>query len=368
MKTLALALLFAASAEASTYHVSKQGNNANTCAQAQAQATAKLTIRGAIPCLKAGDTLEVHAGTYSESIRWQDHGIGFSSGTPGNPITWSAAPGEVVIIDGNPATRVTDHEAIVDLYGTKWLTIKGFVFDGRDVMQALLQTNSVKPDGVPYPGPTDAFFDNMHIRIEGNEFKRSAINAIFINSVGVETVNNHIHDGGHYAQESPPYGYCMYNTSSFGLIEGNQCHHYGRYGFQFYSQVGYSHDNIIRNNSIHDNGLDAVSAGIVIGGVNQLVTGNTVFNNKGPGIDVDYSGARNVQVVGNKIYGNTGPGVVVGADSGAQNTTVKDNAIWNNVGMILDLGTGSFITGNTSVDPVTTGVGLSRPGNLRIVP
>lgn len=373
---ITLALLFAVSAEASTIHVSKAGTNSNSCAQAASLATAKLSIKAGIACLQPGDTLLVHGGTYNEGLRWQDFAVGFSSGTPGNPITWSAAPGEVVVVDGNPATKVSDHEAIVDLYGTKWLTIKGFVFDGRDVMQALLQTNSVNASGQQYPPAGDPFFDPMHIRLEGNEFKRSAINAIFVNSVGVDIVNNHIHDGGHYALESPPFGYCLYSTGSFGLIEGNHCHHYGRYGFQFYSQVGYSHDNIVRNNSIHDNGLDAISAGIVIGGVNQLVQGNTIFANKGPGIDVDYSGARNVQLVGNRIYGNTKEGIVIGADGGAINTTAKDNIIFGNVGTILDRGTGSSLTNNSFVDtgvipgpaPVPAIPGISPPKNLRHVP
>jgi hypothetical protein len=78
-----ISLLIPLSSEAATYYTKKTGNDGNSCAAAQNEATPKLTIIAGKNCLTSpGDTLIVGNGTYVEA------GINMSvSGTLGNPIT-----------------------------------------------------------------------------------------------------------------------------------------------------------------------------------------------------------------------------------------------------------------------------------------
>src|SRR2546425_7228092 len=54
-------------AHGATYYVGKAGSNNNTCAQATAQQTAKLTVAVGISCMAGGDTLIIMDGVYSEA-------------------------------------------------------------------------------------------------------------------------------------------------------------------------------------------------------------------------------------------------------------------------------------------------------------
>ncbi len=76
-------------AQAATYHVSKTGNNGNSCATAQsAGSSAKLTIAAGLTCLSSGDTLTIRAGTYT----------GEPEMSPPSGATIQGAAGETVII------------------------------------------------------------------------------------------------------------------------------------------------------------------------------------------------------------------------------------------------------------------------------
>lgn len=335
-------------------------------------ATAELTIAAGIAHLTPGDTLIIKAGTYHESIRYSE--IAIPSGSPGNPITWMANPGDTVVIDGpecssapcggagHIAYMATDHEFIVNLYHHHDITIgPGLTFDGRYTeaggclgtdsctgAQSLFTTNSVA-DGT--------FLEDLNIRIVGNRFVSSAINAIFINSVGVDVVNNEMDSNGFYPLEGPPYGYCIYDTSSGGIIEGNLCHHSGAYGFQFYSQAGYAHSNIIRNNIVHHNGIFKESGGMTVLGWNHQIYNNVIYSNSGPGIDTYATNTAlgDVRIYHNTIYGQTdlpgwafGYGITIGVQGNATNVQVANNIIRNNLqGSICQAcvaGSASFIT------------------------
>src|SRR6266699_2450304 len=60
-------------ATAATYYVSTGGSNSNSCSTSQTCtsqtcSTAKRNVNSALPCLTAGDTLYIRAGTYTEYI------------------------------------------------------------------------------------------------------------------------------------------------------------------------------------------------------------------------------------------------------------------------------------------------------------
>ena len=62
-----LAVLFAGTAEAATYHVSTAGKDTNSCVTAQSttQSNQKRTVSAGVACAVAGDTVYIHGGTYT---------------------------------------------------------------------------------------------------------------------------------------------------------------------------------------------------------------------------------------------------------------------------------------------------------------
>lgn len=106
MKTFLLAVLLAVPALPATYHVNATtGSDANTSVQAQNPATPWATISHCSSVAVALDTCLVHAGTYSA---WTQT----TSGTPGNPITFTTNSGDVVTITGTLHISNTDYIVI----------------------------------------------------------------------------------------------------------------------------------------------------------------------------------------------------------------------------------------------------------------
>ena len=72
------------------------------------------TIAEAADAARAGDTVLIHGGVYEETIRVR------SSGDDGAPITFKAAPGETVWLDGNNRFRANaiiiphKHHIVID--------------------------------------------------------------------------------------------------------------------------------------------------------------------------------------------------------------------------------------------------------------
>lgn len=105
---LGLLLLLPAQAQAVEYHVSKQGRDDHAG-----------TSRAADQ-VRPGDTVLIHEGTYSESVRLR------VTGTQSQPITFKAAPGEKVVFDG--LDRTLDH--IFMGSDKHYLRFDGFYFTG----------------------------------------------------------------------------------------------------------------------------------------------------------------------------------------------------------------------------------------------
>ena len=102
--------------EATTYHVSQQGNDSTTCAAAQSAGSARRTINGGIACLGSGDTLLIGPGTYNEPLSDIGgppgyHVVPIPAGSLGAPTTIKAAqPGTVTL---RSEARGSDRSAII---------------------------------------------------------------------------------------------------------------------------------------------------------------------------------------------------------------------------------------------------------------
>lgn len=100
-----------------TIHVAKDGDD-NAAGTVDAPLA---TIQSAANQAQPGDTVIVHEGSYPEQI------IPMRSGLPGHPITYMAAPGERVQIDGSKG-RIPHG---FDIRDRRHLVVRGFIFFGQ---------------------------------------------------------------------------------------------------------------------------------------------------------------------------------------------------------------------------------------------
>lgn len=122
------------------YHVSKDGNDANTGGVGDPFLTIQ---KGVDSATVAGDIVTVHAGTYTERNQFlAEAALGVqltNSGAPGNPIIIQAATGEHVILD-------QQNQPIIDSIGEPDViaNVAGFVTNNTDdiVIQGFEITNA----------------------------------------------------------------------------------------------------------------------------------------------------------------------------------------------------------------------------------
>jgi len=289
--------------EAATYYVARYGSESNTCAQAQSLATPLARIGVGVQCLSPGDTLMVREGVYSEII---GSFMYIPSGTRDNPITIMSYPGEKVTMEA-PASA--EHLVLLELYGPQFITFKGFTFDGKNIAGRTVNLSS------------------SNIRLENNEIKNALDNGLFISGTSNEIVRNNIYSNGFYLNPlMPPYGYGIYLVGASNMIDGNDIHNNAVFGLVGYSTLDTLNNNIIQNNLVHDNEQMASSYGILMGGGNNLISSNTIWNERGDGIAIAYTNPRNITIYRNTIYHSWSSAIVIEFGSNIQQI---DNIIYD---------------------------------------
>jgi parallel beta-helix repeat protein len=365
----AFGLLHATVANAGTYYVATNGNDGNTCSQAQNQSTPKRTMNGGIGCLSSGDTLEMKAGTYAAP----NDTVEPPSGTSwSSPTTIRRFGSDTVTIQGGL------HFGNWGAGGPKsYIVAEGFIIDAQ------FKT------GVVWLGN-----GTHHIKIANNELKNGKNHAISGSCIGCWITNNKIHTGGidcdgNVAGASGAT--CPSTTANIGynnaiyigdadlLIEHNEIFNWAGAGIQvFNSGARPTNNTIIRYNWIHDtsgswatlgdslngawgiimaNGSNLQAYGNIISNMRGQQSGATVSNNP-YGILV-MSSCSNCKVYANTIFNNPAPAIVVHASG----TTIKNNILWNNAAVINDDGTGvEIISSNNLCSAAARGCSvLSNP-------
>jgi hypothetical protein len=296
-------------------------------------ATPWQTLRHAIAQLHAGDRLYIRGGTYFEAVNSSRTTV--PGGTSwANPITVAGYPGEVAIL--KPENGLNG----IELHSSRqqYLIFQDFVVDMSSQFTDFAQNGFYSDGGA------------SHLRLLRLEIKNNINFGIGFGSVNGtsafnEVLNCKIHDNGAVGG-AVTNGHGLYISTNDNVFDGNEVYNNQGYGVNLYSNVGplIVSGNIVRNNTIHDNGLHGGTAyGIVVawGDANQVYN-NSIYSNPG-GIQV-YTNSSNANVY-NNIIRNNAPlqGVVIQYAAG---TVVKDNAIYANETDIVDLGIGTRLSNN----------------------
>ncbi len=260
--------LMSSIAHAETYYVSLAGADSNfgTAEAPFRTINRALAVIGTIPGAGADMVLEVAGGTYNEALIYN-----LPSGTSwDHPFTLRARQGDQVIIQAFDHANLDiadgiDYYAIVD----------GFVFDATNTLRGQILIAG-------YGDPQQPRF----VRFQNNEFINNRNGAFFITGENVEVVKNKIHGG---FEESTGcgqihcFGYAFYVGGSNNLFAQNEIYDVASWVFHIYSGYpNYSgpHDNIVRNNIIHDFGYgDWRANGILLSsGPRNSAYENVIYN------------------------------------------------------------------------------------------
>ena len=345
-------LLFCASttlASAATYYVAKTGNDGNSCAMAQNQATPKKTINVGIKCLASGSTLVIRGGTYPERF---DASVIPPSGTAGAPTTIKAASGETVTI------RPSGSGNIFRIAKRSYLTVDGLTIDGANITSG--QALSIGDD-------------SHYIRIQNGVIK-NILNAgscvsthtLANPSSNIQFVNNEVFNCRNpllYAQDPSNGGaaHCIYLRATANLIEGNFIHECEGYGIASRS-CNVTGGCITRNSIIRNNRVSkSVGRGIHIEGEDALVYNNVLFNNdynpqpdpdvtsSVAGIYVALGSVNRAKLYNNTIYNTNGNCMWIRQGSGH---IARNNICWQNTNNTIFDQTNATLSNNLFVNPL----------------
>lgn len=263
---------------AGAYHVSPTGSDDNPGTAALPWRTLDHAAEAAAP----GDTVAVHAGTYSAPgrITRLDR-----AGTAGAPITFVGMPGEEL-------PRVLGQLRI----DADWVQVRRFLVDG--------------PTGrVAQPTPDDPAGEDVEVWIRGShtmladsEVRDGHWHAgVYVSDAptDVEVLRNHIHDNGNFGdpnQANLDHG--VYWDSGSGRVADNLIEHNLAYGVHLYPEAS---GVVVEGNTIRDHGRDGI---IVAESSNRnLIRGNVVSRNRLGIRSYELRGAGNV-VQDNEVRDN----------------------------------------------------------------
>jgi hypothetical protein len=197
-------------AQAATYYVSPDGQDANTGTEGKPFHT----IQKAADLARAGDTVIVRGGVYNE------HVILRHSGAPEEPIIFKNAPGErpIVDTDGKGRIELQSEEGWQKPIG--WISIEGFeIRNGWDGIKFYNAHDIVIRGNQIHDNANQGILGNGHqVRIEGN--------VIWKNGFKPDNQDSNLEHG-------------IYGTGTDFIIVNNIIHSNKAYGIQI---AGYAYD------------------------------------------------------------------------------------------------------------------------------
>ena len=318
---LIIGSLVGRSASAATFYVGTNGDDSNSCTQAQDPATPKRNIiggSGGLSCLGAGnaDVLDIRSGSYSDRITSIVSGSSFE-----NAATLRAHTGESVTITGGIALESTSY----------------VIFEGFHITTSALWVGSTFQDG------SNSAHHIRFVNLDVGPVYDSHL--LLVNQWGhhVEVLGGNWHDAPYGTAECNGSGtlacYAFYIVGQNNLIEHTKIYDNPSYGIHNYSgDAQKPNQNVYRFNEIYNNGNNPVSsqtsAGLLLASGNgDQAYGNIVRDNYAAGIGTGPN-ATNSLIYNNTVYNNdrnnTGFGGI--SWSTGSGTIIKNNIVYQNDG------------------------------------
>jgi hypothetical protein len=329
------------SGEGSVFWVANNGDDASPGTKDEPWAT----LQHAADSVHPGATVYVRHGVYDQRVEIR------ASGQPGRPITFAAAPGERVVLDGSSLDVPAGQNAMIAIDSQRFVTIRGFEITGYRS-----EASGHVPIGILVTGAAD------HIRLAGNVVRDMGTTfegrnggdahgiAVF-GSAGdhpieeVEIVDNEL---ANLTLGSSEALVVNGNVKDF-RIEGNEVHDTNNIGIDVIGfegtapdpTVDQARDGIVRGNEVWNvdsygnpaYGKDRSADGIYVdGGRDILVEGNTIHDvNIGIELASEHAGrsTRNVTARNNLVYDSTAIGIAIGGYDRRRGST-EDCIIVNN--------------------------------------
>jgi parallel beta-helix repeat protein len=287
----------AAAADSSGTLYVDRGNSACSDSAPGSPSQPFCTIGAAAAKVAAGQTVQVAAGTYRETVKVA------TSGTPSAPVTFIAAPGATVTVTGGANGFA--------ISGKNWVTVDGFTV-----------TNTTDY-GIAVSNSSHITLSNNHVSYAGQPVNGLTKYGIRLNNVSDSLVS------GNIADHNTNAGIGLVSGSTRNEVRGNESFANAQ-GWQRAAAGIYlfgAPDNTIAGNILHDNedsGLNCLS-----GSNNCLIANNVTYDNGDHGID-NYQ-VTGVRVVANTVYNNVTAGINI--EAGSTGATIANNiSIDNGIG------------------------------------
>ena len=303
------------------------------------------TLQRAADSARPGATVYVRGGVYAQRLEVP------TSGAPGRPIVFAAAPGERPVLDGSSLEVPPDQSAMITIDSRSHVQIRGFEITGYGS-----SVTGHVPIGILVTGASD------HVRLEdnlvhdmGTTFQgRNGGDAHGIAVFGtdaahpiqdVDIVDNELANLQLGSSEALVVNG---NVKDF-LVQGNRVHDTNNIGIDVIGfegtasdpTVDQARDGIVRGNTVWNvdsygnpaYGRDRSADGIYVdGGRDILIEGNTIHDvNIGIELASEHAGrsTRNVTARNNLVYDSTAIGIAIGGYDRRRGST-EDCLIVNN--------------------------------------
>lgn len=334
------ALLFPASARATTFYVAPFGADTSPGTIAQPWRT----IGKAATTLAPGDTVLIRAGTYAEQVQVT------VSGTEGAEVTFAAYPGESPVLDGTSVVVSTgDLAGLFEVVQRSWVRVRGLkvqhagpgeltagflVEDSSHVTVESCSTFDTVSSGIGVWGGSDVTLAGNDVAFACTGPMQESISVG--GTTGFELRGNVVRDG-------PPMpagkeGICIKDGSNTGTVHHNQVSGlHEKVGLYLDAWDKHTFDIEVHGNRIWAiEGADGIALASEMGGLleNIRVHDNVSFDNGYYGIAVGVNGTSpthpmsGIVVVNNTVVGNGttgwGGGITV-YNPDATNVIVRNN-------------------------------------------
>jgi len=356
-----LLLSFSLVINATTYYVSKNGNDNNA---GTSESMAWKTIGKAAKTLKAGDEVVILNGTYKEQV------IPKNSGNAGKYIIYSAKNKGKVIIDGKDLGINIGRTALFFIKNKRYIKVKGIkvqnfgkVYDlhydqagfmitgSHHIYIENCETYNTFSSGIITRAYNDPFTPSHHIYIYDNTIQRACNGgeqeciSITDGTYEFYIKGNEVFDGSPLplSQLHGGEGIDVKEGAHTGEVHHNYVHNLPRkLGIYVDSYAKHTYGIKVYNNKVHDCADGGMALSSEAGGVLEDISvyNNVVYHNKHYGLNItnwdasltDKHPMKNIKVINNTFYDNKwkedeawGGGIVI------ENLSLESAIIQNNI-------------------------------------